>query len=85
MNKTIYSCQNERVRETLVGLRRKAKLTQRQLAAKLRREHSFVSRFELGERRIDVVELFWICKACGVNPKSVATRLMRDFENLPSE
>ena len=40
VNKTIHSQQSERVREALVKLRQNARLTQRQLAKKLRREHS---------------------------------------------
>ena len=37
--------------------RRTAGLTQAQVAAKLRRPQSFVSKCESGERRVDVVEL----------------------------
>jgi len=40
VNKTIHSQQSERVREALVKLRQNAGLAQRQLARKLRREHS---------------------------------------------
>jgi len=37
--------------------RRQAGLTQVEVAAKLRRPQSFVSKCETGERRVDVVEL----------------------------
>ena len=63
MNKSIYSRQSECVRKTLVALRTKARLNQRQLAAKLDREHSLVGRLELGERRLDMVEFFSFCLA----------------------
>jgi len=82
VNKTIYTRQAELLRETLVEMRRKAGLTQRELAAKLGRERNFVGRLELGERRLDVVEFFWVCKACGANPAVVAQGLVRDFETL---
>jgi transcriptional regulator with XRE-family HTH domain len=39
-----------------------AGLNQRELAKKLGRERSFVVRIELGERRLDVVEFFWVCQ-----------------------
>jgi DNA-binding XRE family transcriptional regulator len=50
-------------RAKLVAMREAAGLTQRELAAKLGRERSFVSRIELGERRLDVVEFYWVCRA----------------------
>ena len=85
MIKTIHSQQGEHVREALVKLRESAGLTQRQLARKLRREHSLISRLELGERRVDVVELFWICQACGADPVRTASTLMRQFAKIQSD
>lgn len=82
MNKTIYSRQGQHLRETIVALRRKAGLTQRQLAAKLKREHNLIGRLELGERRLDVVEFFWICKACDANPEAEARKLMRKLDEV---
>lgn len=85
MNKTIYSRQSERVCETLVALRRLARLTQRQLAKKLHREHSLIARLEQGERRVDVVEFFWLCEACGADPAKQSAKLMRQFKNIQHE
>lgn len=82
MNKAIYSKQGVRLRELLVALRKNAGLTQRQLAVKLKREHNMVGRIELGERRLDVVEFYWVCKACGVRPEAVARDLFRRFEEV---
>ena len=84
MNKTIYSRQGECLRETILELRRKAGLNQRQLAARLKRERNLIGRLELGERRLDVVEFYWICKACGVNPEAVARKLMRKLQEIQS-
>lgn len=84
MNKTIYSRQGQCLRETIVELRRQAGLTQRRLAAKLKREHNLIGRLELGERRLDVVEFYWICKACGANPETIARKLMRKLEKIQS-
>ena len=55
--------------EAVVRLRQDAGLTQRQLAEKLGREQSFVGRIETGQRRIDVVEFVWICRALGADPQ----------------
>jgi transcriptional regulator with XRE-family HTH domain len=81
MNKTIHSRQSECIRKTLVALRKKAGLTQRQLAEKLDRERSLVGRLELGERRLDMVEFFWLCRACGADPVKEAGTLMRQLQD----
>jgi transcriptional regulator with XRE-family HTH domain len=85
MNKTIHSRQSELVRKKIVALRTKAGLTQRQLAAKLERERSLVGRLELGERRLDMVEFFWLCRACGANPIAESASLMRQLQTIESE
>jgi len=82
VDKTIYSRQSECLRTTLAALRTKAGLTQRQLAEKLRRERSLVGRLEMGERRLDVVEFYQYCQACGVEPETVARKLMRQFKEI---
>ena len=67
------------LRKKLVEMRRAAGLTQRELALRLGREHSFVSRIELAERRLDVVEFFWVCQACSRDPLVVTAELYEDF------
>ena len=84
MDKAIYSKQGTCLRETIVELRRDAGLTQRQLAVKLNRAHNMIGRLELGERRLDLVEFFWLCKACGADSAAVAQKLMRKLENIQS-
>ena len=84
MNKAIYSRQGACLREMLVELRHNAGLTQRQLAVKLEREHNFVGRLELGERRLDVVEFYWLCKACDADPETAARKLMRKLKTIKS-
>jgi transcriptional regulator with XRE-family HTH domain len=85
MNKTIHSRQSDCVRQKIVALRAKAGLTQRELAAKLNRERSLVGRLELGERRLDMVEFYWLCRACDFNPVKEAASLMRQLESLQSD
>ena len=50
--------------------REDAGLTQRELAAKLKKVHTFVAKSEQGERRIDPVELVRWARACGIKPSS---------------
>ena len=82
MKKTIHSPHGKVISQKLVELRNKAGLTQRALAIKLDREHSFVAHYELGERRVDLAEFYWICKACGASPHKEASVLMNAFDTI---
>ena len=82
MKKSTFTPHYDRFRARLVELRRSAGLTQRQLAERVGRERSFVSRIELGERRLDVVEFFWVSRACGKDPATVSAELMWEFARL---
>ncbi len=48
-------------------VREAAGLTQEQLAQRLGQGQSFVSKYERGERRLDVVELSAVCQAIGIS------------------
>ena len=50
----------------LKQIRLETGLTQADLAVRLGQPQSFVSKFESGERRIDVLELRQICVAMGI-------------------
>ena len=56
----------ERFRSLLKQIRLETGLTQADLADRLGQPQSFVSKFESGERRIDVLELRQICVAMGI-------------------
>jgi len=43
-------------------------LTQLQLAQRLHKPQSYVSKYELGERRLDIIEFLKICKSLSLNP-----------------
>ncbi len=51
--------------ELLRQLRVEAGLRQVDLAKRLHQPQSFVSKYESGERRLDLLELAQVCKACG--------------------
>jgi transcriptional regulator with XRE-family HTH domain len=52
----------------LAAARRRVNVTQQELAARLGKPQSFVSEYERGQRRFDVVELLVISPALGVDP-----------------
>ena len=64
-------------RSWLVRKRREAKLTQKQLAEKLKKPQSFVSKYEKGERRLDVIEFLEISRLLGASPQDIVDMLFR--------
>ena len=52
----------------LVATRKTAGVTQVELAARLSKPQSFVSKIERGERRVDVLEFCAIARVLGVRP-----------------
>lgn len=79
VEKSTFTPLYDALRVKLVEMRKAAGLTQRALAQKLGRERSFVARIELAERRVDLIEFYWICKACGADPETETNRLIREF------
>ena len=68
MPKSVHTAQYEQFRLFLIDARKRAGLSQAQLAIKLSRPQSFVSKFERGERRLDVVEFERVARALGIEP-----------------
>jgi len=57
MEKTIYSNEYKKVINKLKDARLKAGLTQLDVARKLRKHQSYISKIESRERRLDIIEL----------------------------
>lgn len=68
MTRSVYSPQYKLLRKMLAEQRSKAGLSQTELAEKLGVNQTYVSKYELGERRLDVVEFFEIAEAVGFDP-----------------
>ena len=67
MEKSIYSGHQERLRDLLRRVRVDAGLRQLDLARRVGQPQSFVSKYESGERRLDLLELRQICEAVGLS------------------
>jgi transcriptional regulator with XRE-family HTH domain len=74
--KSAFSRKSRQLRGLLISAREAAGLTQVALAKKLGRPQSFVSKFETGERRLDVIEFLEIAQVLRVDP----IRLIRQLE-----
>jgi transcriptional regulator with XRE-family HTH domain len=70
----------KKFRELMVDARKTAGLTQAELSLKLKRPQSFVSKYERGERRLDVVEFADVAKALDVDPAKFLAKFYRGTE-----
>lgn len=57
--------------DTLISARIRMDLTQSELAERLEAPQTFVSKYEIGERRLDVVELILVCGELELDPAVV--------------
>jgi transcriptional regulator with XRE-family HTH domain len=67
----------KKFREILIGVRKTAGLTQAELSQRLNRPQSFVSKYERGERRLDVVEFGAVAKALSADPVKLLEKFYR--------
>lgn len=62
-------------------LRHEKGVTQESLANRLGKPQSYVSKYELGERRIDIVETFEICRALNADFVAFVQQLIKRIES----
>jgi transcriptional regulator with XRE-family HTH domain len=68
----------ERFREALVEARKNAGLTQSDVASELKQPQSYVSKYERGECRLDVIEFLEVARVIGFDPLAVVTEIMSE-------
>lgn len=67
-----------KLRRQFIQARKSAGLTQMGLADRLGRPQSFVSKYERGERKLDVIEFCEVCRALEIDPVSFLQRYCRE-------
>jgi transcriptional regulator with XRE-family HTH domain len=80
MSRTSRSPRQARLQQLLIQGRVSAGLTQVEVARQLRRPQSFVSKYEAGERRLDVVELIDVAAVIGVDVVVLINQLRDELE-----
>ena len=80
MEKSTFTSEHRVLCRLLRQAREKADLTQVELAKRLKESQSEISKFERGERRLDLVQLRRWCKALGVG----LTEFVRSFDEAVS-
>ena len=81
MSKTIHSERHHRFRALLVQERKAHGLTQTQVAERLGKPPSYVAKYELGERRLDVLEYLDVATAIGFDPCVLLVALASDGDS----
>jgi transcriptional regulator with XRE-family HTH domain len=64
----------------LIEARKKANLTQTELSTILNRPQSYVSKYERGERRIDIIEFIEISNILGIDVSTFISSLQEKFK-----
>ena len=75
MSKSLRGQEQALLQSLLRQVRQEAGLRHQDLAARIGELQSFVSKYESGERRLDVLELRQICIALGISLVSFVQRL----------
>jgi transcriptional regulator with XRE-family HTH domain len=75
--KSVHSPEQLAFCQLMIEARKKAGLTQHELAERLKKPQSFIAKYEGGERRLDVVEFLTIARAIGAEPARLLKALIR--------
>lgn len=72
---------HKRLIELLTAERKKRGLRQDEVARALRQRQSWISRIEMGERRIDVIEFLSLADAIGFDPGQIINEIRKKPAN----
>ena len=75
----VIAKEEEALRVLLCALRNQAGLRQIDLADRLGKPQSFVSKYESGERRLDLIELRQICQVLHLSLSALVERFESDI------
>lgn len=79
MPKSVFTDAYRLFLQMLVAARKEAGVTQVELAERLGRRQTFISAFERGERRLDVIEFYAIAVALGYDPTTLFGSIAKEL------
>lgn len=85
MPKTLYTEEAKLLQRQLRDARELAGITQAALSEAMGRGQSFISDIERGVRRLDVVELWQLCNALGMDLSSFVGEFQKSVESRPGK
>lgn len=80
MTKSIFTNNYQLLLQLLVTARKKSGITQQQLAKKLGKNQSYISKYENAERRLDIIEVIAISKAINFNPVELMNDMLKSWK-----
>lgn len=78
-SKSLFSSENDVLRQTLRQERKRLGLTQAAVAEACRWEQSVIAKIEQGERRVDVVEFIWMAEAMRLKPERLFRLVLKNL------
>lgn len=79
MSKSAFTDAHRILVNAIAQMREEHGLQQVELAARLGKNQSYISRIEGGQRRVDVVEFYAIARAIGIDPIVWFSGIVKDF------
>ena len=76
MPRSVFSAKYARFLDLLINARKTSGNTQMDLALKLNRQQSYVSKFERGERRLDLIEFLEIAELLEIDVQRFIEQLL---------
>jgi len=77
MEDTVTTPEYQRLLVILIEQRTRVGLTQADVARALKKPQSFVSKYEHGERRLDIIETIALCKILELPPQQLLLELTK--------
>lgn len=82
MSNKLWDLRRVELRKVLRELRQESGVTQQELAKRLRKPQSYISKYESGERRIDLIEIQEVCDSLQVPLMQLITRYLTATEGM---
>jgi hypothetical protein len=76
VTKSVFSTEYQSLLALLIKVRSDSGLTQQEVGKRLGRDQSYVSKYERGVRRLDVVEFVEVTRVLGVDPFDLLRQIM---------
>jgi len=81
--RSAFAAEYRTLLKLLRDARKHAGLSQQEVATRLGKPQSFISKYEKGERRIDVAEFLLIARALGADPYRIMRNVERTMPRAP--